>query len=168
MNPICPGCREGMHNFCVRRDDVDVPPGTGLTRECACTCDPTAPDTDVVSTLQASVREADIVSLVERQTESEALAITNRVAALETRLDRAAGALELEPAATPTERQEIGSAIARFMLAAKDGQRADSVVRTVVEELGPAEAMNVANTLADWSMAIAHRVSTLEKKGGGQ
>lgn len=129
---LCPGCRAGEHLFCVRRADVDV--SDDMTRTCACTCDP--------STGDAAPSALELVKLRAPQPQD-----------LARRFDPAA--LQLAPATTPTERQEIGTAIARFMLGAKDGHSADQAVRTIVAELGKLEAITVAETLANWALAIA-------------
>lgn len=141
---LCPPCGQSMHDHCVRRADVDNPPHPdGKEWTCGCDCDPTA------------------------DAPSAALAVVASWPGRESRLalafDRAAGEMALAPPTSQSERAEVGDSIARFMLAARDGASATQVVRTVVAQLGPAEALNAAETLANWALALA---AEAERKGG--
>lgn len=81
------------------------------------------------------------------------------------RLDALADQVALVPPKNPSERVEVGQALARYMLGARDGETATAIVRRVVDELGWAEAMSAGEVLAEWALSLAVEAEKAKKAG---
>lgn len=147
----CAGCQVGQHDYCARRDDVDLSALDDVARQREAQC-----DCDCVK------RDVALMALTDQLPQRLEWPAGMQLA---DRLDALADQVALTPPKTPSERQEVGTALARALLAAREGETAQQVVRRVTVELGWAETMNAAESLGEWALALAVEAEKLKKAG---